>query len=415
MNAPKQVIHLFSSNMRQLYIQNCANLLALPKGAKLRFRYSEDHLNIPSLWTSKLRDVDVFTYFVAADQKTPSTVLIVPLRVCRLVETTRKDKFCFLDFEIGDYLDISDVADFLELNDIDMADKGYEETSVADFTAKLQEKLNNIPHKRKVGGIWKLQGDFAIIRNDESGLPTHTNQITEERKFIRTAEFLLDITGQKGKFSPKYKIQDLYQISEVTEIGKDFNKSVTYDKGFIFESNNRYAIDILQVKSNTPSAPSLKFEIPEMLNATTPQEVYFASNYDSVRFEFVANPRDDKSHSYISFIGRFDPVRDVADGLIFPRITLPITVIPPVELTRETKKAICGSSVIAGLLAFSSSRNFTLFSNWRHVHFGDLRPYEWVQWLINHSPTAVVTGFAATAAYTTANFAFKRRSIGLKG
>ena len=127
MTKNKRVLHLFSSNSRQLYIQNCVNLMALPKGATVRFRYRKELLDDDLLWNANLKGSEVFTYFASTVRDDPSEIRLVPLRVCELIKLTSRGDFYFLDLKIGDYLDIADVNNLLSLNQTDQIDDDEEE------------------------------------------------------------------------------------------------------------------------------------------------------------------------------------------------------------------------------------------------------------------------------------------------
>ena len=240
-------------------------------------------------------------------------------------------------------------------------------------------------------------------------------EIDQEIKFTKTARYILETNAHT---SSEYKIQSVYKVIEIVEISDNSEistQAIPYLDGYKFESNKRYLIEIFQIKDELPGTPTLSLKLPDLLSATTPLDVHLASNYDLVSFEFIANPRDNESRSYISFIGKLDDVSAVDEGLILARITLPILVVPPQKLHGQSMMAIFGSSILAGLVAFSSSHSFTLFSNQREFgrHY-EFESHQMHNWFINHSPAIVITLLATGAAYTTANFAFRRRSIGLK-
>ena len=424
MNQERQIIHLFSSDARELYIQDCIDLLALPKGATLRFRYAENYLEESEKIRNSAQGEIVFTYFVSQKREDPTELLIVPLRQCKLIRVTNKDKFIFLDLQIGDYLSVGQVSEILDFDEKIILNDGLSISEVSKFTENLQLQLGNIPHKEKLEMKWNTSGKSGVIRSNDKITTFRNNQDLENKKFKDTSDILFELTKNTNNFSPDFKIESLYQISEVKVLGGEkadvrvtvkSEKTVPFKNGYTFESRVKYAIEILQFKTTTDRSPVLKFEQSDLLNATTPTLVSLASNYDYLRFEFTAKPRDDEAQSYISFTLDSNDSTKREKGYIYPKLSLPISVVPPGILKEKSRRAIWGSTIIAGLFTFSSAKNLSFnFSNQEHFGRHRIDHISWPVWLLEHTPSVVIGGIAMYAAYTTASFAFQRRSIGLK-
>jgi hypothetical protein len=116
-----QTLHLFSSDYRPLYIQDCLDLLAKPEGSLQRFRYQKKWVSVGPLVGgleesgSKLsaweelgeKATPVVVYFASvAKRSAGQDTVYVPLRKGNVVRAGVEDgDYFFVEFTLGEYID----------------------------------------------------------------------------------------------------------------------------------------------------------------------------------------------------------------------------------------------------------------------------------------------------------------------
>ncbi|MEQ1737267.1 MAG: hypothetical protein ABL886_12785, partial [Rhodoglobus sp.] len=109
----KNVLHLFSSDYREQYVQDVFDAMAMPGGVVQRFRYRQKWVSLgagsqPTDWTALAgSNTDVIVYFVAAKSDYYSETVYVPMRTGKVVGTFVEGDYYFVDFALDAYIDVT--------------------------------------------------------------------------------------------------------------------------------------------------------------------------------------------------------------------------------------------------------------------------------------------------------------------
>src|SRR5665647_989306 len=137
MSAEGQLIHLFTSNIRELYISDAIDLLAAPPGFVYKFRYERKHVQdqLFSQWHSGddgIVGTRVIAYHSLQHPANFHRAAYVPLRFGRVIDAAIEGSICTLKFRLEEYAPLPD-PDSIEHERLD--------TIVQDFSEKLRDLL----------------------------------------------------------------------------------------------------------------------------------------------------------------------------------------------------------------------------------------------------------------------------------
>lgn len=307
----KDWLHLFSSNIRELYIADTIDLLAAPRGFIYQFRYQEEYVQDAAAgrWSGKavrdggLQGVRVITYFSLQHSANFHPAAYIPLRYGEVVDAYVEGNTFIVLFKLLDYAPLRDPQ----------KDSGRD-AIVQKFSQKIRDILS------------PSYPDFA----DEEG------KAQPERRSATmgtSPEILIDAVGDEGdKFErvARYMSEALgpqqarlfFRVSSIWKGNAKSPEALTKHGYLEIVAGNHYRIDVAhyQPSGSPPDGSVLHVDTPTGLDLLSPAEMPLRSRYDVMPVRLFAPFRDAETQGELTI-----RVQEPARGANF---RIPIRIAP---------------------------------------------------------------------------------------
>lgn len=381
MNKPADtVLHLFSSDYRPLYVQDCLDLLSKPRGALQRFRYREEIVSVPLEGEDSLRDAwhalakkrtEVLVYFVTVREPRPGESVYVPLRRGTVVNTFVEGEFYFVDFSVEEILNPFEYRTSLGGGSADVKESparlAYLKQLAPDIRALLGDRF---PKGKYQDG---LEGRFSAVvgaRPAKDGGATHSS--SDSGAFTQAARALSDLlvsrTAEVGSSSPDevrpptadtfIRVVDLRRLRKSGRTSKF--RPRTKNRQVKLRGGSQYALDVFQFNAR-PGFVALGLDLPATLIPITTNQVTLSTPYDIASFQFFAEARDNPTVGEIRLRVHRDQ-SDTSDGAasstgatyVLPDARFAVRVVPRRSLSGLSWLVAFGSTLAAFVLTLAT-------------------------------------------------------------
>lgn len=330
-------LHLFSSDYRPLYVQDCLDLLSKPRGAVQRFRYRSNQVSPSPTARGDLRqswqdlatsETEVLVYFVTIRDPVPSESVYVPLRRGRVVSTFVEGDYFFVDFSVEEYLDPFSYRPSENLGSVDLESSESRIERLKSLSSGIRKLLGG----RFPSGLYPdgSIGQFSAVigaRPAQDGTANGTK--AEGAAFNHAARALGDLLVPRGAIAPPdaavvaptsdtvapptadtfVRIVGLRRLTKSGATARFGPK--TGQPRVKLRSGSQYALDVFQFSSR-PGFVELAVDLPTAVIPVTTNKVTLSTPYDVATFEFFAEARDNPTVGEIRLRVKRDP--DVPRG-----------------------------------------------------------------------------------------------------
>jgi hypothetical protein len=357
-------LHLFSSNIRELYIADTIDLLAAPWGFIYQFRYQEEHVQDEARirWHSRregLTGCKVVVYYSLQHAANFHPAAYVPLRYGEVVHASVQGKTYVVQFKLLGYASLADPKEDQRRDKL-----------VQDFSKKIRDQLApSYPDYADDDGSGLDKRRSATLGPSPANLIDASGD--EGAKFERVVRYMSDALGPQ---QPRL----FFRVASIRKSNKANPEKLSNDGYLKVTAGNHYSIEVAHYQMASPGTGSaLQISAPKGIDLLTPTELPLRSRYDVMPVQFFAPFRDDEVQGELTM-----RVKEPAQGASL-RI--------PVSITPSTTHAVF-SPMFAILGAFCVVVPATL---------GQSAPLEPKLW------------FAAIGAFLVTAGAWTRRSKGL--
>jgi len=307
----KNWLHLFSSNIRELYVADTIDLLAAPKGFIYQFRYQEEYVQdaAASRWNGRaasdggLQGASVITYFSLQHSANFHPAAYVPLRYGKVVDAYSEGNTFIVLFELLDYAPLRDPQ----------KDGGHD-AIVQNFSNKIREMLSpSYPDFADNEGKAQPERRSATMGTSPEGLIDAVGD--EGDKFERVARYMSDALGPQ-------QARLFFRVSSIWKGNAKSPETLTKQGYLEIVAGNHYRIDVAHYQpSGSPADGSvLHVGTPTGLDLLTPAEMPLRSRYDVMQVRLFAPFRDDELQGELTI-----RVKEPARGASF---RVPVRIAP---------------------------------------------------------------------------------------
>src|SRR4051812_9621443 len=99
----EQLLYLFSSNIRPLYVQDILDVLAAPRGQRHQFRYEEQYV-AANIRTGTFKGATALVLFAIQQEAQYHEPAFIPARKAEIVTVGQRAGIYVIDFVVGDYI-----------------------------------------------------------------------------------------------------------------------------------------------------------------------------------------------------------------------------------------------------------------------------------------------------------------------
>lgn len=225
--AERQVLFLYSSNIRPLYEQDILDLLAAPAGHLYRFRYlgwKYVASEVERSWND-LQGTPVLVHFALQQESQYHDPAFIPVRRGEVVLTQRLGDINIIEFTLGDYVALRPSEEKAAEDWQNPAGK-----VVQDYLSWLNARSVPRPYQHWVG--------FGPDPGSDNKAPFHQG-LDPMILFDRTAKYLSRTASfREARF---YRIEGLYRLGA----GEDQNEALEPTDGrFVLEGGKTYGLRI---------------------------------------------------------------------------------------------------------------------------------------------------------------------------
>lgn len=266
-----KTLFLFSSNQRLLYEQDIIDLLACPKGFRYQFRYHEKYLGRdlgPSWQQDKLIGIPVLTIFSIQQQEKYHESALIPVRLGRVVKTSREGSIFVVEFELQNYVSLPPTEKPEERGE-----------QVRTFSKTLKERLADTPDTKKSAAIGPDCSDLFEQEDQPACWETTATYLS------RTLSFRESI---------------FVRFSGLTEAGSNGDALSPKDGVFELVAGHSYDLRVAHFRDPPLTDQPKTFQVitdEEIVSVVHPTEFPVTSGYDNVRIAIHALNRTDTRES----------------------------------------------------------------------------------------------------------------------
>ena len=296
--AEEQWLHLFTSNIRELYIADAVNLLAVPQGFVYQFRYGEEHVEdaARAKWRDgKLEGTDVVVYFSLQHAANLHSAAYVPLRLGKVVDSFVEGKTYIVRFEVGEYAPLPGPSDAAPVD-----------KSVHDFS----DAIRNI-----------LKPSYPDFPEDKASRRS-ASLSDSPRTLLAVADnqgeaFAGVVTYMTAALQPEPRW--LFRVSSVWQ--KKRSDAQALKNGFLrLTAGKNYTVELAHLQPSSQPPAKIQIECMDGVQLLTPQELDLTSRYDVMPVRLFVPFRDDEIQGEIIF-----RVEEPAKG---PTVRIPVQIQP---------------------------------------------------------------------------------------
>lgn len=309
-------LHLFSSNIRELYIADAIDLLAAPTGSLYQFRYQREHVQDEAAgrWSGRqaeaggLRGFRVITYYSLQHPANFHPAAYIPLRQGEVVDAYVNGQTHVVVFRLHDYAPLQDPEG-----------NGRRDAIVQNFSKRIRTLLSpSYPDYADERGSARPERRSAAIGEPPDGLIDSSGD--EGAKFERVVRYMSDALGSQ---QPRL----FFRVASIVRGNRNMPEELSEDGYLEVVAGNQYRIDVAHYQPfGSPSDTSaLHIESPRGLDLLTPPDLPLKSRYDIMQIELFSPFRDDEVQGQLS-IGVKEPARGA-------RVRIPLRIAPSITHT----------------------------------------------------------------------------------
>lgn len=320
-------LHLFTSNIRDLYIQDALSLLAAPSGLIYRFRYEDRYIadSLRDEWRAgAIAGKRVAVYFSVQHPQNFHAAAFVPLRMGTVTRSAAVGGVYTIEFALSGYIPLA------------QADPSNLARPVREFTEALKHELGTAfpdfydpdnagaPKRRSAA-----PGGSPLVLVDSEKKALFAISDDEAANFEHIVNFMRRCVSSTQPF---------FRIVRVT--GPDGEMSLN-DHGWLeLSPEQTYEFELIHYNPDPVSgSASLRIECPESVKVLGPTALPINSRYDVLPVRVFVPARDDSAQ------GEIGVAADVPAGAT---VRIPISIKPTVKQTYlSPATALLGAVLIA--------------------------------------------------------------------
>lgn len=307
-----KILHLFSSDFRPLYVQDCLDLLAKPTGAIQRFRYQKDWVSAspeksgpePSdaekadLWR-KMGDqaTDVIAYFAwVRNLPQGQNTLYVPLRRGKVVRAgVEENNYYFVEFSLGDFVDPL-LYPSAATPDESVRFGQEKKTRLGSVTSAVRDLLGKYP-----SGTYEdkpSSGFSAVLRAAPVDYVSHSGaKWSSPDAFNNSSAALGELLSSRysaGRHADVFmKTLRVRKLKQSGSPKKSDPSARSHGSSIELRAGNLYELDVLVIRTvDNPEAIRLTASTPRGCTMVSSETAVLSAKYDKATFRFFAEARD---------------------------------------------------------------------------------------------------------------------------
>ncbi|OLF08265.1 hypothetical protein [Actinophytocola xanthii] len=290
-------LHLFTSNIRELYISDAIDIVASPVGIHHRFRYEGKYISNQTreLWKRKELDgCEVVVHFSLQHAAGFHPAVFIPLRQGTVVRTLVEGNTYIVYFRLSRYLPLADRP---------QNSSAERAAAVQQYSTALRQLLVEANPDHAVHATTGGSPEGLVAPTDDAG-----------RDFETLVRFLTPSV-------PAYQRARTY--FRVTSIETESSKQVQPDEnGSVpFVAGTEYVLNVAHFHHEPLTEPArISVTAPEALEVVTDQEIVIRSRYDVIPVRLFPPFRE--SHA------RGELVIRTAEPTLGPTVRIPLSIRP---------------------------------------------------------------------------------------
>lgn len=283
-----QWLHLFTSNIRELYIADSVDLLGVPEGTVYQFRYQEGYVQEDARvrWhrgKGGLGGTRVLVYFSVQHAANFHPAAYVPLRYGQVVDAFVEGSTYVVKFKALGYASLRQPGEQEERYQV-----------VQGFSDQVRTQLAPaFPDWVGVNGTGRDQRRSATL----SGPPAAgflDLEGAEGARFERVVEYVSEGLG------PQFP-RIFFRIASIWKGSSDTSVTVSDDGYLDLVAGNHYRIEVAHFQVESPAHAAIEVAAPPGLTLLTPDEYAIRSKYDVFPIHIFAPFRDDEIQGELAF------------------------------------------------------------------------------------------------------------------
>lgn len=303
----EECLHLFTSNIRELYVADAVDLLAVPHGAIYQFRYQSDHVQDSARlrWnrlSGGLEGVPVLVYFSVQHASNFHRAAYIPLRHGQVVDAWVEGSTYVVRFRVLGY------AAFRPLK------PGRENFQlVQDFSEAVRTQLRP-SYPDYVGEDGAARGQRRSATLGTPALAEYLDDaLAEGLGFEQVVRYVAAALGPQ--FPRIY-----FRLASIWKDDKTEPESLSERGCLELVAGNHYRIEVAHFQAEPPSAATVTVELPVGLTLLSQGEYPVRSRYDVVPVRFFVPFRDDEQQGEI--------ILAVKGSTVGASVRLPVRISP---------------------------------------------------------------------------------------
>lgn len=296
-------LHLFTSNIRELYIADAIDLLAVPEGFVYQFRYSETHVqdDLRNRWhvgPGGLRGQRLIVYYSLQHAANFHRAAYVPLRVGEVVDAFVEGKTHVVMFKVGGY------ASLREPTGQETRDKLVHEFSEA-LRTELEPWYPDYPDdkdKRRSASFKNLP-EGVIVLDGNAG-----------------SRFESVVGYMTAALEPDTRL--FFRVASIWRSKRNSNIEVGTDGYLQLTAGNSYVVEVAHFQTASRDNATLQVDALDGVELLTPRELPLRSRYDVLPIRIFAPFRDDEVQGYLTL-----SIKEPARGA---SVRIPVRIVPSI-------------------------------------------------------------------------------------
>lgn len=307
MGGEDEWLHLFSSNIRELYIADSIDLLAAPWGFIYQFRYQEEYVQDEACirWHGRkggLHGCKVVVYYSLQHAANFHPAAYVPLRYGEVVHASVEGKTHVVQFKLLGYASLADPKK-----------DQRRDVLVQDFSKKIRDELTpSYPDYADDDGSGLDKRRSATLGPSPASLIDDSGD--EGSKFERVVRYMSDALGPQ---QPRL----FFRVASIWKRHKGKPEKLSDDGYLEITAGNHYSIEVAHYQTASPGTGSaLQISAPKGTELLTPTELPLRSRYDVMPVRLFAPFRDDEVQGELTI-----RVKEPAQGA---SLRIPVSITP---------------------------------------------------------------------------------------
>lgn len=312
-------LHLFTSNIREQYIADAIDLLAVPEGSIFQFRYAESHVqeDLRLRWNVKPDGIDrtkVIVHYSLQHAANFHKAAYVPLRTGEVVDAFIEGKTYVVRFKVTGYAPLVN------------SDPKQLDRSVHDFSDAIRTILcpwypdyPNEKDKRRSASLGELPKTWLDLAGPEG------------------TKFESVVSHMSAALEPETRL--FFRVASVSKQNRNTKVGFADDGYLELTAGRSYLIELAHFQAASRENALLKIETMDGIKLLTPTELHLRSRYDVLPIRIFAPFRDDEVQGEMIF-GIREPDRGA-------NVRIPVRIKPSKTHTWVSPPAAILGAVLA--------------------------------------------------------------------